>query len=67
MLAQRGEQEGAELLIDTEGHGSGVEPGQQPQRTLRRMGERDVVRVGDETGETSFGRWPTSTMTVGIS
>ena len=26
MLAPKGEQEGAELLIDTEGHGSGVEP-----------------------------------------
>ncbi len=27
MLASKGEQEGAELLSDTEGHGSGVEPG----------------------------------------
>jgi hypothetical protein len=38
MLAPRGEQEGAELLIDTEGHGSGAEPGIQPRGTLRRMG-----------------------------
>jgi len=25
------------------------------------------VKVGDETGEVSLGRWPTSTVTVGIS
>jgi len=67
MLAPRGEQEGAELLIDTEGHGSGAEPGSQPRRTLRRMGERDVVKAGDETGEVSSGRRPTSTETAGIS
>jgi hypothetical protein len=31
------------------------------------MGERDVVKVGDETGEVSLGRWLTSIVTAGIS
>ena len=38
MLAPQGEPEGAELLSDSEGHGSGKEPGRQPRRTLRRRG-----------------------------
>ena len=67
MLAPRGEQEGAELVMRNEGHGSGEEPGKQPSRTLRRMGERDVVKVGDGTGEVSPGRWSTAIVTNGIS
>jgi len=34
MLALKREQEGAELLNDNEGHGSGEESGEQPPRTL---------------------------------
>jgi len=67
MLAPEGEREGAELLSDSEGHGSGVEPEKQPRRTLRRMGEWDAVKVGDGTGEVSPGWWATSTVTAGIS
>jgi hypothetical protein len=30
-------------------------------------GERDVVKVGDGTGEVSFGRWATAIVAAGIS
>jgi len=38
MLAQEWEPEGAELVSESEGQGSGEEPGMQPRRTLRRRG-----------------------------
>ena len=53
----------------SEGYGSGEEPGRtavkNPPAALR--GERDVVKVGDETGEVSSGRMSTATVTMGIS
>ena len=45
MLALQGEQEGAELVMRNEGHGSGEEPGRQPSRTLRPLrGESGMLR-----------------------
>jgi hypothetical protein len=36
MLAREREKEGAELVMRSEGHGSGEEPEKQPSGTLRR-------------------------------
>ena len=67
MLAPQGDQEGAELLSDGEGHGSGEEPGKAAVKNPPAQGERDVGTVGDGTGEVSFGQWPTAIVTTGIS
>ena len=56
MLAPQGEQEGAELLSDGEGHGSGEEPGKAAVKNPPAQGERDAVKAGDGTGEVSPGR-----------
>jgi hypothetical protein len=67
MLALRREKEGAELLSDGEGQGSGEGPGHAAVKNPPAQGERDAVKVGDGTGEVSLGRRPTSAVTTGIS
>jgi len=56
MLAPKGEQEGAEPFMHGEGHRSGEEPGNAAVKNPPAEGERDVVKVGDGTGEVSPGR-----------
>jgi hypothetical protein len=61
------EKEGAELIVSNEGQGSGEEPENAAAKNPSAYGERDIVKVGDETGEISSGRWPTAIVTNGIS
>jgi hypothetical protein len=67
MLAPHGEGEGAEPVSDGEGNRSGEEPGEAAVKNPPALGERDVVTVGDGTGEVSLGRRPKSVVTTGIS
>ena len=48
MSAPRGEQEGVELLGDSEDHGSVVEPKKQRRGTLRQKGDRMVSHQSGE-------------------
>jgi len=76
MLARQREPEGAELVMQSEGQGSGEEPGKQLESS--REGPSGVGgagcwrciashKVGDGTGEVSRGWKPTSAVTADTS
>ena len=69
MLARQREPEGAELVSEREGQGSGEDPGSSREEPSGVGGAgcwRCIAshKVGDGTGEVSSGRWSTAPVTA---